>query len=322
MANNKKILGVIACLIASVSWGAVFPLSDHVLKYIDSFYFSTIRFGAIAIILVIFLLIKEGKKAFCLEGRGKELFLLGVLGFTVYNLLVFPGQTLMGNSGVIVPAIMEALMPMILISILWGYKHIRPENHTLLNMIIAFIGAVFVITKGDINFLLALKDNIFPVICVFVGVVSWVVYTMGGQAFSHWSALRYSTITCLFGTVVVSLITVASSLLGYLSVPDMGAISIVKYDLILLVVFPGVGSLVCWNYGVKTLSTINGMLFINIVPITTLIIMAIQGYNIDLFDMIGTLFIIVALIKNNMNDRRKKKKKLKVSHKRYLSRIS
>ena len=53
MNKSKMILGAIACLIASISWGAMFPVADHALEYIDPFYFSTIRYGAVSIALII-----------------------------------------------------------------------------------------------------------------------------------------------------------------------------------------------------------------------------------------------------------------------------
>lgn len=61
------IIGALACLIASMSWGAMFPVADHALEYIDPFYFSLIRYGAVAIMLIVLLLMKEGKRAFRLE---------------------------------------------------------------------------------------------------------------------------------------------------------------------------------------------------------------------------------------------------------------
>ena len=51
------------------------------------------------------------------------------MAFTVYNVLIFLGQMLMGKSGVMVASIMEALMPMISICILWGYKNIKAERN-------------------------------------------------------------------------------------------------------------------------------------------------------------------------------------------------
>ena len=127
---------------------------------------------------------------------------------------------------------------------------------------------------------------------------------MGGQTCSDWSTLRYSTLTCVFGTTVTGIITVIITSLGYISVPSMGTISIVKYDLLFMMTLPGIVALLAWNYGVKILSSINGILFINFVPITTLAIMMMQGYQITMFDIIGTVLVIAALIRNNVCQRK------------------
>ncbi|PDY14533.1 EamA family transporter, partial [Bacillus cereus] len=99
---------------------------------------------------------------------------------------------------------------------------------------------------------------------------------------------------------VTGIITVMITVLGYVPVPSMGTISIVKYDLLRMMTLPGIIALLAWNYGVKILSSINGILFINFVPVTTLIIMMIQGYQITMFDIVGTLLVIAALIRNNV----------------------
>ncbi|PGS77371.1 EamA family transporter [Bacillus cereus] len=304
MKSGKIITSVIACLIACMSWGAMFPVADHALNFINPFYFSFIRYGIIAIVLVLLLWIKEGKGAFCLEGKGKLLIFFGIMGFTLYNLLVFLGQALMGKQGVMVASIMEALMPMVSICILWGYNHIKPKAYTIFNMAVSFVGAVFVITKGDMSFFMTLKDNIFPLAFIFIGVVGWVVYTMGGQTCSDWSTLRYSTLTCVFGTAIAGVITVIATVMGYITVPNIEIIFAVKYDLLFMITLPGMVALIAWNYGVKVLSSINGILFINFVPITTLAIMIIQGYQITIFDIAGTLLVITALIYNNICQRK------------------
>lgn len=69
-------------------------------------------------------------------------------------------------------------------------------------------------------------------------------------------------------------------------------------------VLPGFVALLSWNYGVKISSSVNGILFINFVPITTLVIMMIQGYKITIFDVAGTLLVIIALIRNNVCQRK------------------
>ncbi len=321
MKNIQSLKGAVACLIASMSWGAMFPVADHALAYIDPFYFSTIRYGAVAIILVIFLWLKEGRQAFRFEGKGKLLVFYGTMAFTVYNVLIFYGQMLMGKSGVMVASIMEALMPMITIGVLWGFKHVKPKKYMLISMVIAFIGAIFVITKGDISFFLTLKYNLLSLSFILIGVVGWVIYTMGGSSFSDWSTLRYSTLTCVFGTIVTGILTVLFTINGYVSMPHIGTISAVKYDLLFMIVLPGLVALLSWNYGVKILSSVNAILFINFVPITTLVIMMIQGYEITIFDVAGTLLVIIALIRNNMYQRKEQSEHQKNLLKEQLGRV-
>ena len=110
---KKLLLGATACLIAAMSWGAMFPVADHALHYIDPFYFSKIRYGTVTILLMALLVWKEGWQAFRLEGKAKELLFFGTMAFTVYNILIFLGQSMMGQAGVMVASIMETIMPVI-----------------------------------------------------------------------------------------------------------------------------------------------------------------------------------------------------------------
>lgn len=304
MKKSQFMLGALACLVASMSWGAMFPVADHALEYIDPFYFSFIRYGAVAIVLVLILWMKEGKKAFRLEGKGKLLLFFGTMAFTVYNIFLFLGQMLMGKQGIMVASIMESLMPMISIMILWAFKNAKPKKYMITGMFIAFIGAFCVITKGDVSFFSTLQEHVLSLFFMFIGVVGWVVYTMGGKSFSDWSTLRYSTLTCVFGTTVTGIVTFVVTQLGYISVPTTETLSIVKYDLLFMMTLPGIVALLAWNYGVKILSSINGILFINFVPITTLLVMMLQGYEITMFDAVGTLLVMIALIRNNIYQRR------------------
>jgi drug/metabolite transporter (DMT)-like permease len=321
MKKAEMIIGAMACLIASMSWGAMFPVADHALEYIDPFYFTFIRYGAVSIALVILLWMKEGKKSFRLEGKGKLLIFFGMMAFTVYNVLIFLGEMLMGKSGVMAASIMEALMPMISICILWGYKHVKPKKYMMISMVIAFVGAFFVITKGNMSFFLTLEENLFSLAFMLIAVIGWVIYTMGGQSFRDWSTLRYSTLTCVFGTAITGIITIIITKLGYVSVPSMETISIVKYDLLFMMTLPGIVALLSWNYGVKILSSINGILFINFVPITTLVIMMTQGYKVTIFDVVGTLLVIIALIRNNIYQRKEENKNKQILQEEPLHKV-
>lgn len=306
--RNSVLLGTILCFIAAVSWGAMFPVAHAAFKHINPFYFTIIRYGFVTIILVVMLLWKEGKYAFRFEGKGLRLWFFGTMAFTVYNLFIFWGEDLLGESGVMVASIMESLMPMISIVIVWTIYKKRPHLFTLICVLVSFIGAALVITKGDIKAFLGATDHLIPSMLILIAVVGWVIYTIGGSEFSSWSALRYSTLSCLLGTITAVVITVGATLFGYISIPSVDGIKEVSPHLLFMIIFPGVIALLGWNIGVSLLTPLNALLFINFVPVTTLLISIFQGNHVTMFDLLGTVLIIISLLFNNIFVRMLQKK--------------
>lgn len=309
--RNNFLLGAFLCFIAAVSWGAMFPVAHAAFKHIDPFYFTIIRYGSVTIILIAVLLWKEGMRAFRFEGKGLHLWFYGTMAFTVYNLFMFWGEDLLGKPGVMVASINESLMPMISIVIVWVIFKKRPHLFTLACVLVSFIGAVLVITKGNIQSFLGATGQFIPSILIFIAVVGWVIYTMGVSKFRGWSALRYSTLSCLLGTGTAIIITVGASLFGLIPIPSEETIKAVSPHLLFMIIFPGVIALLGWNIGVSILSPLNALLFINFVPVTTLIVSMFQGNDITVFDLIGTVFIIVSLLSNNVFVRMLQKKESK-----------
>lgn len=292
---NKRVLyGALLCLVASVSWGAMFPVANHAFQYIDPFYFTIFRYIPVAVILVVLLWMKEGSRAFKTEGKGALLWFFGTMGFTVYNLFIFWGQNALGQSGVLLASVLEALMPMISILILWLFVGKKPNAMSLGFVLLALIGVIVVITKGDISVLFS-NHQLIPVIALFISVIGWVLYTMGGGRFSGWSVLRYSALSCLYGIATATIVVMIATGFGIAQVPSVAEISAVKWDIAFMVVFPGVIALLGWNVGVSILKPVNGLLFINFVPITTVIITFLQGRAITIYDIVGVLIVIVAL---------------------------
>lgn len=87
-------------------------------------------------------------------------------------------------------------------------KNKRPQNYTFLCMFVALIGVMLVISKGNIHLLFGAASHLSTNILMLCGVTCWVIYTNGGASFQSWSPLRYTTLTCLFGSI--SLITIVT----------------------------------------------------------------------------------------------------------------
>jgi len=138
--KDQSIVGVLFCLIAGMTWGAQFPIAGGMLKLIDPFYFTVLRYMAVSLILVLLLVVFEGAKALSFEGRARRVWFYGTMAFTIYNFLVFLGQKIAGPSGAVLASIMMALMPIISVLVMWVYKKSTPSTFTLGCIVVAFLG--------------------------------------------------------------------------------------------------------------------------------------------------------------------------------------
>lgn len=302
--KKNQIYGIIMCLIATLSWGGMFPIMQDTLSYIDTFNFTFLRYGSASIIFLTILFIVEGKKAFIIKGYKTKLFMLGTLGFAGFNFLVFLGQKLAGTSGAIIASIMMGVQPLIATLFNWLLNKKVPNKKTLLYIIIALIGVFLVITKGKPELLLTGDLNILSVIFIFCGACCWVLYTMGAKYFPDWTPLRYTTMTATFGSLSILVIIALATIIGFLNIPTINTIVIIYKPLLYMSLIAGVLAVLCWNGGNKKLGNINAIIFMNVVPMTSFVISVINGYKITGIELLGAGITISCLILNNLNIRK------------------
>ncbi|HHT7236237.1 MULTISPECIES: DMT family transporter [Bacillus] len=304
MDKKQMLLGSLLCLLAVTAWGFMFPVMANALQFIDPFFFTTIRYGSAAIIFLILLLIIEGKNSLRLEKRTLSLLFYGTFGFAGYGFLIFYGQQLAGPSGAIHAAMIQSLMPLIALLLQWITKNRRPGYYTFLCMFVALLGVMLVISKGNLHLLFGAASHVSTNIFMLCGVTCWVIYTNGGANFKSWSPLRYTTLTCLFGSISLVITVTALTITNIISVPSLHTVMSVRFELFYMSIVAGVIAVFCWNTGNRYISSINGILFMNLVPVLALIGSMFQGYTVDNIEIVGASLTIIALLCNNLWQRK------------------
>jgi drug/metabolite transporter (DMT)-like permease len=301
--KDTVVAGAVSCLVAGVAWGAQFPIAGSALTRIDPFYFTCLRYMAVSLILVGLLIASEGLAALRFEGRAAGAWFFGTMAFTVYNFLVFLGQTTAGPSGAVLASLMMALMPIVAVLVTWAAGKTTPGPFTLGCIAVAFLGVSLVITRGDVGLLSSTGGNLGPALLILAGVSAWVIYTIGGSRFA-WSPLRYTTLSCLLGTASAVVAVVLATLAGYLTVPAIDTLAAIRWEMGYMIAISGVLALFSWNAGNRALTPINGILFINLVPVTTFAIAIASGYALSPPEVVGAVVTIAALVSNNLHQRR------------------
>jgi len=300
VSQNKYGLGILMCLIAVVSWGGMFPIMGDALKVMDPFNFTLFRYGLATLVLIVLLVGVEGSKKLSTDGRLVRVWFLGTMGFTGFSTLVFLGQKLAGSSGAVIAAVIMAVQPLLGVVVNFVTKRVVPKFITVIFMLTGLIGVFMVITKGDVSTLSSGDTNIFSYFLILAGALCFVIYTMGGSSFPHWSPLRYSTVTSIYGTVSILIIVVVGTAFGWLHIPTISMITDVSGAILYTALIAGVVAFFVWNTGNRMITPINGILFMNMVPVTTFIISVVRGYDLSTFELIGATITIASLIANNL----------------------
>src|SRR5437762_4725365 len=296
MNRVRSLRGAGLLLMAVIAWGGLFPVAMVALPVLDPFHMTAIRYAITAVIFVGLLALAEGPRALKLEGRGLRAALLGTSGFAGLGLLVFVGlQHSRPEHG----AIIMATQPLVAAVVAWWLRGVRPARATLAFLGVALLGVLLVVTKGRFTGVFAGGTGVGDLM-MFLGAVSWVIYSLGAAEFPSWSPLRYTALTCVLSLPAILGATAIATASGYVSTPSAGDVEAVGWQLAYIIGIASVLGVLSWNAGNKLLGVTNGMLFINFVPITVFAIRIAQGHHFQPIEFVGAALVIGALIANNV----------------------
>src|SRR5690348_12903887 len=87
--SGKYSRGVALCLIATLSWGGMFPVMTRALRHIDPFTFTCMRYAIAGVVFALLLARREGRAGFSLRGARVGLaWFFGTAGFAGFQFLV------------------------------------------------------------------------------------------------------------------------------------------------------------------------------------------------------------------------------------------
>ena len=294
------VFGSLCMLIAAICWGGMFPVAKAMLRWVDPFFLTLIRYALTAVIMLAILWLREGRAALRADGRAGSLFLFGGAGFCGFGLFAFTG---LRTSSPAHGAILVALMPLLTAALTAVLARALPPRHTLLGIGLALAGVALAVSNGHPAALFE-SHSAGADALILTGVVSWVVYTLGARRFAGWSPLRYSTLTVVYGVLGIAFCTALAMAAGLAQLPAPAALAQTLPHLVYIVVFASVIAVLGWNEGVRRIGPVNGVLFISFVPVTAFLIQAVQGLPISAWELGGAALVAVALVLNNVLQRR------------------
>ncbi|MFI9204838.1 DMT family transporter [Streptomyces sp. NPDC053048] len=300
MSDSKTTAGVLGGITTALAWGGMFAVAQSAYHHLDPFHLTAARFTLGALIFLVLLAVREGRKSFDYEGKLGKLWLLGTVGFAGFNLLTYVGLKSMPAQS---SSLVVATMPLVTVIVLWIRTKKAPAPVALAFVVLALLGLTIVLGNG--NPLSVFSGGLGKGgLLTLAGVICWVVYTTSAGQFPGWSPLRYTALSCLPGTISIVAITAVSQAAGW-----TGSFGVSDYTdawwQILYVAIPATAvGILTWNIAIRNLGPANGVLFINLVPITAFVVSAFLGHTPTAAEITGICMVIASLVGANIATRR------------------
>ncbi len=296
MANTSFAAGLGAVFFAVTAWGLQLPIAKDAFAVLDPFHMTTFRYGVSAGCLALVLYLREGRRAFRYEHLAAKASVLGLVGMFASPTLVFVG---MSWSRAEHAAVIVALQPAIAVLALWLLRGHRPQGFTLLFIILAFVGVVLVVTKGQLTAFQS-SQQLAGDLLALLGAACWVVYSLGTPGLSRWSTWRITVLTMIPGVIATALTTCFMVGIGYVTIPTPATLWTVRGELFYLTIIGVLFALLAWNFGNARVGAVNATLLINFMPVVTFAYRTFQGASFVPVELLGVVLVVTALISNNL----------------------
>ncbi|MGW0532093.1 DMT family transporter [Streptomyces sp. NPDC003032] len=300
MSPSKTLTGAAGGLATALAWGGMFAVAQSAYHHLDPFHLTAARFTLGAVIFLTLLALKEGVAAFRYEGNLAKLWVLGTVGFAGFNLLTYVGlQSMPAQSS----SLVVATMPLVTVIVLWIRTGKAPAPLALAFVVFALIGLTIVLGNG--NPLTVFSGGLGTGgLLTLIGVICWVIYTTSASQFPAWSPLRYTALSCLPGTISILVVTAVSQAAGWTDSFGVTDYTAAWWQILYVAVPATAVAILTWNIANRNLGPANGVLFINLVPVTAFVVSAFQGHTPTGAELTGIVLVMVALLGANIASRR------------------
>lgn len=250
-------------IVAVMLWGANFNLAVPVVADMHPLAAAAARFTIAALAMVALATLRGERVRLWRHGRAYAV--LGGIGIAGFNLpFFFAMQSTSAVNGALIMAT-NPLVTALLAGVLLGE---RPNRRQLLALPLALTGVTVVVLGGQAGGLrLAWGDGL-----IVVANLAWALYTViGKRLMPPGPAIANTAGIMVTGAAALTVASFAAGAPVAMPAAHAGAA--------LLVMALGGSALayLCWNTGVARLGAARTALFLNLVPITTMVIAALGG---------------------------------------------
>lgn len=265
---------------AAVFWGANFNLAKPVVAEMGPYVAGASRYILAAVIMLMLTQIRKEN----IPLRYLRTYLtLGIVGVFGFNLFFFLG---METTSAINGALIMALNPLLTAILAYLIMNDRPSKRQMIAFPIGVAGVVIVVLGAGAHLKISIGD-----LYIFVANVSWAIYNVLVRKImpKDVSGIANTAGIMTVGAMALSLVAIMHGDSFVLPSATTGA------SLIMMAVGGGVLAYLFWNASIAKLGSSKAAIFMNLVPVTSMVIATIESIPPNHAQILGAILVISAV---------------------------
>jgi drug/metabolite transporter (DMT)-like permease len=265
---------------AAIFWGANFNLAQPVVTEMGPYIASASRYILAAVIMVLITMIRKES----IPSKYLRTYLiLGIVGVFGFNLFFFLG---MQTSSAINGALIIALNP--LLTAVLGYSILKhmPAKRQLIAFPIGVAGVAIVVLGGGAQVAVSIGD-----FYLFLANLSWALYNVLVRSMMPRDVSGIANTAGIMTVGALALTFVAILHGDRFIVPTINT----GISLILMTIGGSVLAYLFWNVSISKLGPSKASIFMNLVPVTTMVIASIENLPPNHSQLLGAILVVSAV---------------------------
>ena len=280
-------------LLVALSWGTMIPSMTHLLMGWDPFFLAAARYCMPIPAMLALLRFTEGRSAWFAGLAPWRWWLLGTVGIGMFAPLYTLG---LQHSNPITAAILSSTSPAITAIVGWLFYRLPIPTRMIPGIALTIVGCVYATYDP------ALSGTSFDLrggeILIIAAAACWSWYSITAQ---RWllgcTQIRITGMTTLTGSFTLIAAYLIASLAGIGRFPPAVPTTTLDLGLFLWLAFvPVMLGNILWHHGVRRLGAVIAALFMNLMPITAILITAALGIAPTTQQLIGGALVLVGIM--------------------------
>jgi drug/metabolite transporter (DMT)-like permease len=283
----------VGMLLCAVTWGSIIPALDYLMQHWDPYFLAAARYTLAAPILLLLLKLIEGQLPWFAGQPAWRWWVLGAAGVGLFAPLFTVG---LQHADPITVAILGSTSPAITAIVGWVAFRLPMPGRMIPGILLAIAGCAYATYDPHLH------GSPFDLrggeILVIAAQLCWSWYSIASQ---RWmigcSQLRISGITTTIGSVMLILAYLVASAVGSAELPPAAPRGLIDAGAFLwLPLVPVLVGNLLWLNGVRRLGAVIAALFLNLMPITAVLITAALGVQPTRQQLIGGGFVLAGIL--------------------------